>query len=149
MIYNRTGKLQIIHIAKRECGLTDEEYRQLLEGAAGITSASDLKSEQQFDKIMKAFGKLGFHSNRPRQTRRRKHENRWGCSDRQRSYIEGLWRLMSRRKDLDSLESMIKRIAKVEHPRFIDGDGATQVILALRQMCIDQGIDPDRKDNEQ
>ena len=116
MIYNRTGKLQIIHIAKRECGLTDEEYRQLLEGAAGITSASDLKSEQQFDKIMKAFGKLGFHSNRPRQTRRRKHENRWGCSDRQRSYIEGLWRLMSRRKDLDSLESMIKRIAKVEHP---------------------------------
>ncbi len=138
--------IQIIHVAKRDLRLQDDEYRLILQSAAGITSASELSSSFQFNQIMTAFKKLGFHSNRPRQTTRRKHENRWGCSEAQRSYIEGLWKLMSRRKDLESLEAMVKRIAHVDHPRFLNTKSATPVILAMRQMCQDQGINPDRKD---
>lgn len=52
--------LKIIHVAKRECGLNDDEYRALLNSAAGVSSASDLKNVSQFQAVMKAFEKTGF-----------------------------------------------------------------------------------------
>ncbi len=147
MLYNRAGKLKVIHIAKRECGLDDDEYRLLLKSSANVDSAAKIQTQAQFDSVMAAFKKLGFHHNRPYQTKTRKHENRWGCSDAQRAYIEGLWLLMSRTKNLGSLEAMARRIAKIDHPRFLDRKGATQIILALRQMCLDEGINPDKKES--
>ena len=35
-------KLAVIHIVKRELGLSDEEYRNILHTAAGVQSAKDL-----------------------------------------------------------------------------------------------------------
>ena len=52
--------LKVIHVAKRECALNDDEYRALLNSAAGVGSASDLKSLGQFRSVMKAFEKAGF-----------------------------------------------------------------------------------------
>ena len=145
MLYNRVGKLKVIHIAKSACGLDDENYRALLKSTAGVNSAAKIETQPQFDKVMSAFKKLGFHYNRPYQTKNRKHENHWGCSDAQRYYIEGLWKLMSRTKNLESLEAMVRRIGKVDHPRFLDIPRATKVILGLRQMCLAQRINPDEK----
>jgi len=60
-------KLAVIHIAKAQVGMTDEEYRDLLSGF-GVASSKDLKIGQ-FDKLMARFEAMGF---RTTSTRRRK-----------------------------------------------------------------------------
>lgn len=60
MIRNKTRKMAVIHVAKKQTGITDEEYRVLLSGAAGISSAAEIKNEGQFSSVMKAFKNIGF-----------------------------------------------------------------------------------------
>lgn len=57
---SRKEKLAVIHIAKKKCRLDDESYRALLQGAAGIESASEMKTEAQYQEILRAFKLLGF-----------------------------------------------------------------------------------------
>lgn len=47
-------KLAVIHIVKKELGLSDEEYRDILEKYAGVRSAKDL-DEKGFRKLMHYF----------------------------------------------------------------------------------------------
>lgn len=47
-------KLAVIHIVKKELGLSDEEYRDILEKYAGVRSAKDL-DEKGFRKLMHHF----------------------------------------------------------------------------------------------
>jgi hypothetical protein len=48
------NKLAVIHIVKKELGLSDEEYRDILEKYAGVRSAKDL-DENGFRKLMHYF----------------------------------------------------------------------------------------------
>ncbi len=57
---DRKKKLAIIHVAKKQLALTDEQYRALLFGAAGIESAGDIKTDAQHRSIMQAFRNAGF-----------------------------------------------------------------------------------------
>ncbi len=47
-------KLAVIHIVKKELGLSDNEYRDILEKYAGVRSAKDL-DENGFRKLMHHF----------------------------------------------------------------------------------------------
>ena len=47
-------KLAVIHIVKRELGLTDQEYRDILQKNAGVRSAKDL-DDNGFRKLMHYF----------------------------------------------------------------------------------------------
>lgn len=47
-------KLAVIHIVKKELGLSDKEYRDILEKHAGVRSAKDL-DDQGFRKLMHYF----------------------------------------------------------------------------------------------
>ena len=47
-------KLALIHIIKRDLNLSDEEYRAILEKAAGVTSAKDLTPDG-LQKLMNYF----------------------------------------------------------------------------------------------
>lgn len=47
-------KLAVIHIVKRDLGLSDEAYRALLREAAGVESARDL-DEPGFRRLMRRF----------------------------------------------------------------------------------------------
>lgn len=47
-------KLAVIHIVKKELGLSDDEYRDILEKYAGVRSAKDL-DEKGFRKLMHYF----------------------------------------------------------------------------------------------
>ena len=49
----------IIHIAKQRCGLDDEAYRDLLQRAAGVRSASDL-DQLDYRRVLAEFARLGF-----------------------------------------------------------------------------------------
>ncbi len=47
-------KLALIHIIKKEVGLSDEEYRNILQQIVGVRSAKDLDDEK-FKKLMNYF----------------------------------------------------------------------------------------------
>jgi len=65
MISNK--KKAVIHIAKTQTGMTDDEYRGLL-GRFGVASSKDLDSAK-FELVMKHFEKLGFKRKWTKKTR--------------------------------------------------------------------------------
>lgn len=144
MIANRNAKLRLIHIAKAACKLTDENYRDLLYGAAKITSAKDIEFEDEFNAIMECFKNLGFKSWKAqgKTNSRPKWTDKWSCTDAQRAKIEVMWQTCARNKGKKSLHAFIKRITHVDHPRFLRPALARKVILALNKMMEDAGYDP-------
>ena len=56
-------KKALIHIAKKQVGMADTEYRDLL-GRVGVKSSTDLNAED-FNEIMRHFRRLGFRSSKP------------------------------------------------------------------------------------
>ena len=63
---DRNKKLAIIHIARKQVGLDEQSYRALLLGAVGFESARELKTEDQYRKILHAFKSIGFRFSRKR-----------------------------------------------------------------------------------
>ena len=141
---------QVLHVAKRECGLDDEAYRALLFGAAGVESAKDIKTWDQYDNAITAFSNLGFRvqsktsrASGLKETDTATNRNRQWISVRQEYYIRGLWDLASRNKDEASLRAMIRRIGGVDEIRFLKREDAQKVILALRDIADKAGYSPD------
>lgn len=142
--------IQILHVAKKELSLDDAAYRAVLYGAAGVQSARDIKTWQQYNDVLKAFAKLGFKvkAGKSAQTGLKKTAPQTGrsgdwISARQEYYIRGLWDLASRAKDEASLQAMLQRIAGVKYIQWISKDNATKVILALRDIAKKAGYNPD------
>ena len=143
--------IQILHVAKRECSLDDASYRALLFGAAGVQSARDIKTWQQYNAVLKAFANVGFKvkAGKAAQSGLKKTAPQTGrnsdwISARQEYYIRGLWDLASRAKDTASLQAMLERIAGVTQIEWISKAHATKVILALRDIAKKAGFNPDR-----
>ena len=136
-ITNRNVKLSLIHIAKKNSGIADDAYRILLEGAAGVDSAAKIEFEYQFKAVMEAFKNLGFKStaNSDEKRTRPQWTDEWGGTEDQRAKIEVLWKSCARNKSEIALRAFIKRIAHVDHPRFLNVQLAQKVILALEAMA--------------
>ncbi|MDR2020494.1 MAG: regulatory protein GemA [Treponema sp.] len=49
------NELARIHILKKEMGITDEDYRSLLSGAAGVDSAAEIETPDQYYKVITAL----------------------------------------------------------------------------------------------
>ncbi|GAB4336623.1 MAG: hypothetical protein Kow0089_07120 [Desulfobulbaceae bacterium] len=65
-------KLAVIHIVKKELGLSDEEYRDILEKYAGVRSARDL-DDRGFRRLMHYFVRSShYRGSRDRITLRQK-----------------------------------------------------------------------------
>ena len=136
-IINRKAKLSLIHIAKNSVGITEDAYRALLSGAAGINSAAQLEYQYQFNAIMRAFERLGFKSVQRSGSRksRPQWQDAWGCTEEQRAKIEVMWKTWARNPSERALRAFIKRIARVDHPRWLNVELAQKVIIALEAMA--------------
>jgi len=136
-INNKKAKLSLIHIAKDSVGITDEAYRALLYGCAKINSAAELEFEYQFNSIMKAFERLGFKSVRRGGGRKPRPQwtDAWGGTEDQRAKIEVMWKTHARYPNEKALRAFIKRIAGVDHPRWLNVELAQKVIIALEAMA--------------
>jgi hypothetical protein len=145
VLLNRKGKLSLIHIAKKETGLSDKTYRLLLEGAAGVTSAAEITDEAQFNAIMRAFTALGFTSWKAqgKTTSCPRWSDTWGCTEGQRAKIEAMWKTCARAPTDKALRAFVKRIAHVDSPVFLRPPLARKVILALGGMMRKAGFDPE------
>ncbi len=71
-------KLAVIHIVKKELGLADKDYRDILEGVAGVRSARDL-DDSGFRKLMNFFARSGYY-----------RKNKDGLTFRQKLYVKDL-----------------------------------------------------------
>ena len=126
------SKLKLVQIAKRALGMTDEDYRALLMRVAGVKSSRDLTLEG-FDAVMAEFNRLGFTSTKSK----RKPKGTGGAAPNRPTPAQ--WRLIEERAKhvgYDGLEdprfiAWVKPRGKVEHPRFLDMNGAQRVIGAL------------------
>ncbi|HEB69381.1 MAG TPA: DUF1018 domain-containing protein [Desulfobulbus sp.] len=71
-------KLAVIHIVKRELGLTDDEYRDILQRETGVRSAKDI-DEKGFRRLMRSFA-----------AGRQYRINKYGLTLRQKLFIKHL-----------------------------------------------------------
>ena len=139
---DRSKIIQLIHIAKSQIGLSDEDYRAVLESTAKKTSCSEM-TLFELNEVLKAMKKLGF---KVKKLETREEEIGWDASKAQMDYIKGMWELVARDKSDRALYKFIKRITEADHPRFMTAKDSQKVIIALRKMMADAGLNPDRKE---
>lgn len=139
---NRSKIIQLIHIAKSQIGLSDEDYRAVLESTTKKTSCSNM-SLFELNEVLKAMKKLGF---KVKKLETKDNEIGWDASKEQMDYIKGMWELVARDKSDRALYKFIKRITGADHPRFMRSVDSQKVIVALRKMMVSAGLNPDRKE---
>jgi phage gp16-like protein len=136
---NRRKKLiQLVHIGKGKLGMDDSAYRAFLGGVCGKDSTAGM-TIRELETALRAMRKTGFEQ-KPRRVR--PHE-KGGASIAQLEYIKGMWAVCARNKSDAALQAFVKRISGVDALRFLDVGLAQKVILALRDMMIQAGYDPD------
>lgn len=139
---DRSKIIQLIHIAKSQIGLSDEDYRAVLESTAKKTSCSEM-TLFELNEVLKAMKKLGF---KVKKLETKEEEIGWDASKAQMDYIKGMWERVARDKSDRALYKFIKRITGADHPRFMTAKDSQKVIIALRKMMADAGLNPDRKE---
>lgn len=121
-------KLAVIHIVKRELDLADEDYRDMLEKAAGVRSARDL-DEAGFQRLMRSFARSRHY--RP---------SRQGLTLRQRLFIKHLAEELG--WDTNHLRNFLKKYYKKERVATLSKKEASKVIIGLQQILHAQRPKP-------
>ena len=124
-------KVALVHVAKRQVGLEEEDYRALLLSVAGVDSAANL-TEADFDQVMSELTRRGF---RPRKGFGR----RVGCaSPAQVKLIRVLWDDYQGKQGGDAgdqaLNAWLTRYHHVSALRFLTSEKAAAVLTGLKQM---------------
>jgi hypothetical protein len=122
----------LIHVAKTQLNMTDDDYRALLQRVAGVTSSRDL-DDKGLTAVMAEFKRLGFVFTKSQ----RKPKSAGGTGPN--SPTAAQWRLIEGRARQVGYSGLadprfiawMKPRGKVDHPRFLDRDGAHRVIAAL------------------
>ena len=136
---NRRKKLiQLVHVGKAKMGLSDESYRAFLTGVCGRDSAKKM-TIRQLEQALREMRKNGFEQT----PNRVKPEEKGLATLEQLEYIKGMWAKCARNKSAGALAAFVKRIGRVDALRFLNVELAQKVILALREMMIKAGFDPD------
>jgi len=128
----RQALLAQIHIAKKQLGLSEPEYRDLLLAATSKNSSS-LMSPAELGLVIEAMVKAGF---KPAFK---------GAPDGKKSarkvvrLIFGLWSELARRgivenADRAALIAFVKRQTGIDHPDWLDNKQASSVVEALKAM---------------
>lgn len=123
-------QLQLVQVARRKLGLTDDEYRDILANVAGVQSATELTNES-LDRLMAHFRKLGFVSD-ARRAIVSGNTSRGMASQAQIDLIINLWREVATEKSVRDLEAWIKKQFKAEALRFLTAAKARKAVGALR-----------------
>ncbi|WP_124076126.1 gp16 family protein [Burkholderia gladioli] len=113
-----------IHVAKKQLGMSDEDYRAMLRSVGGVDSAKDL-SPLGANKVLKHLERCGFAPKRSPGRRPVVSINR----EAQLSKIEAL--LAQAGRTWTYADAMAKRICKVDRVQFCDGEMLGKLIAAL------------------
>jgi phage gp16-like protein len=132
---SRNAILSKIHIAKKQLGIADEDYRALIANLAeGKTSCKDC-TPKELGTIMEALIGLGFKPAKPKV----KLSPKASPDPTQADKIRAMWIDLYNRKIVknggdDSLQKFVKRLTKVDRVEWLDHSQAVAVITALAKM---------------
>lgn len=138
----RTQLIKLIHVARRELGMLDEDYRTMLAGMValgGKTSSADL-GITGLELVLKQLKARGFKV-KPKANAGFKAVNSQSrplADDGQSKMIRGLWLQLHemgvvRDRSEKALASYVCRIAKIEALQWLDIDAARKVIETLKK----------------
>lgn len=148
---SRKRLIRLIHVAKRDTGLDDASYRDLLERETGKRSAKDM-SVSQLDQVLKAMKANGFKVRKPvsastnAKVREFPRKPKSEARDGQKALITALWidlwQLGAVRDRTDkALDAFIKRQTSIEHLQWLGPHQAHAVIEALKDWCAREGFE--------
>ncbi len=130
----RRADLAKIHVAKKELGLSDENYRALLQGLCGVKSAKDLDFMGR-QKLLIKLQSLGW---KPAPAAGKPGRKPWKpAAGSQGSKILALWLELKRKGKLhtptdEALFDFVKDMSGVEHPDWLTAAQANDVIEGLK-----------------
>ncbi|MCR4331509.1 MAG: regulatory protein GemA [Sulfuricaulis sp.] len=123
-------KISLIHIAKSRLGLTDEEYRKLLEASGGVRSSADL-NDAGFAELMRCFKRLGFESDAAHKA----YGDRPGmATPAQVILVRKLWEQHTGSCDESALGHWLLHYFGVSSLRFADHEVVSKALTALKNM---------------
>jgi len=111
-------KLALIHIVKKELGLSDEDYRCILGRIAGVESSKDL-DEAGFRKLMRFFVRSDYF-----------RANSFGMTLKQRLFVKALARDLG--WDPVHLRNFIRKYYERDGLEALDRQGASKLIESLK-----------------
>ena len=125
-------QIALLHVAKRDLGLDDDDYRAILARYGGCESAADLDL-YGFDNVIRYFTALGFRSTWTKRT----YGDRPGmASPAQVDLMRLLWRQYHGDDENDvALNRWLMKYHKVSALRFVDAKKVGSVIAALKAMA--------------
>ena len=123
-----------IHIAKKELGLDEETYRDVLNSECGVRSAKFLSNEQAL-KVIRRFQNSGWTpKSKPKKFDDQKG-NIYSATPAQKRKIEVMWHDLYRgNSETKHLRQFLWNHFKVSDIRFLDKDKAYDVIEGLKVM---------------
>lgn len=130
----RRRELAMIHIAKSQLGLDDDVYRDLLWTIGRVTSAADLDWSGR-KQLLEHLKKCGF---KPRPPKAKAQGRELMGDDEQSRMILTLWQGLHAAgvvKDASegALAKWIKRMTRVDSPRWLRADQKSMLIEALKK----------------
>lgn len=140
-------QIKIIHIAKSQLHISDENYRQILAGF-NVQSSKQL-TYREAEKLILKLKELGFKDVKKPSLLRGKSKHRgWGqdkyeylsgrepgfATPKQLRMLESMWRDVSRSKTDESFNSFIKRMTGIDSIEWIGQKHVTILISALQGM---------------
>ncbi len=134
---NRQAELARIHIAKKDLGMTDDDYRAMLFEITGKESAGELTAHQRY----KVLDHLRSLLEGPKKSYPGRPHNMDGRTsrDRQLKKIEAL--LTIGNKPWAYADALAKQICKVDRVMWVKDDDLYKIIAALRKQAQREGWD--------
>jgi hypothetical protein len=125
-------KIALLHVARKQLSLSEEEYRAILMGQGECESSADL-DELGFERVIANMTALGFRSTWTKRT----FGNRPGmASPAQIGLMRKLWTAYHGADDSDAgLNAWLSKYHKVSALRFVTADKANAVLKGLRKMA--------------
>lgn len=127
-------QIALLHVAKRDLGLTDDQYRDILFRFGDCESSKQL-DQDGFDLIMQYFSALGFKST---WTEKNFGYRRFMASPKQIALIRSLWDQYRGTNEDDqdkSLNKWLSHFHQVSALRFVDEENVRKIIPVLRAMA--------------
>lgn len=140
-----TGQKALIHTAKRDLGLDDATYREMLRNIAGVASSKDL-TPRQFEAVIAHLEARGFDH---KSTGYWANKKKWDVLGRrpgmataaQLARIEAEWeqlRFYWGPKGFPTaraaMKAFVKKITNVDDLRFLNGEKAVQVLTVIEKI---------------
>lgn len=128
-------KIAVLHVAKKQLGLDDDNYRDILRRYGGVESATDL-DEIGFSYVMRYMTALGFRSTWTKRT----FGNRPGmASPAQIELMRKLWLSYHGADDGETaLNAWLSKYHKISTLRFVSAEKAAKIVAALKAMVVRQ-----------